>query len=89
MEIKMQFVNVRELKVNTSKVLNRVRRGEDIVVTLRGKPEAAVIRLTEEMIEEFLIARNPALRRSIEAAYQEYKRKGGISADEMRRRLAA
>lgn len=57
-------------------------------MTYRGKPEAAVIRLTEEMIEEFLITRNRRLLKTLRDAYLEYKKKGGTTHQEMRRLIA-
>ena len=44
----MKFVNVRELKNKTSALLHFTERGEDIVVTLRGKPCAVIRHLSED-----------------------------------------
>ncbi len=83
----MKFVAVRELQVNASRVLNGVKKGEDVVLTRRGKPEAALIHLTEDEIEEFLLLRHPTLLKELKSAYDEYQREGGISQQEMKERL--
>ena len=84
----MKFVNVRDLRINASSILGTVREGEDVVVTYRGKPEAAVIRLTEDMVEDFVMTRNRKFLKSLRDSYLEYKRKGGISLEELKKRLA-
>jgi prevent-host-death family protein len=84
----MKFVNVRDLRINASSILEVVKQGEDVVVTYRGKPEAAVIRLTEDMVEDFVVARNRKLLKSLRDYYLEYKKKGGISHEEMRKLIA-
>lgn len=49
-------VGVRELRDNLSKWISRARRGQDIVITERGKPVARLTRYGE----------SPALQRLIE-----------------------
>lgn len=84
----MKFVNIRDLRINASTILGQVRRGEDVVVTYRGKPQVAVIRLTEDMVEDFVVSRNRGLLKELRNAYLEYKKRGGISHTEMRKRIA-
>jgi len=69
---------MRELKINPSGVLDRVRR-ESLVVTRNGKPAAALVPLDEESLDEFVFANHPAFRQDTEAAIAEYRRRGGIS----------
>jgi prevent-host-death family protein len=83
----MKFVAVRELQINASRILNKVKKGEDVVLTRLGKPEAALIHLTEDEIEEFLVLRHPTLIKELEEAYGEYRREGGISQEAMKERL--
>lgn len=42
----IQFVNIREFKTNTEAVLKRLERN-DIVLTVRGKPEALLHKIGE------------------------------------------
>ncbi len=76
-------VGVRELRDNLSKWLGRAQRGEDILITERGKPVARLSRVEqspalERLIEKGIVtpARNPKTkiqRREL------VKTKGGIS----------
>lgn len=76
----MIFANVRELKNKTSELLRATREGEDIIVTLRGKPAAVIRSLTEEEIEDYVL-NHPKTRRKLQQAYREYKRLGGKDLD--------
>jgi prevent-host-death family protein len=44
----MGVVNVREAKTNLSKLLERVARGEEIIIAKRGRPVARLVRLCRE-----------------------------------------
>jgi len=44
----MTEIGVRELNQQTSKVLRRVRAGEDIVITEHGRPVARLVPVTDE-----------------------------------------
>lgn len=51
----VQFVNIREFKTNTESVLKQLERS-DIVLTVRGKPEALLRKISEKDLslkEEF------------------------------------
>jgi prevent-host-death family protein len=82
----MKFVTLRELKINPSKVLDRLAR-EDVVVTRRGKPAAALLYLDEDLLDAFVLAHHPLLRKEIEAARAEYEAKGGIDHETMKKRI--
>ncbi len=74
----VQFVNIRELKNHVSEVIRRTRRG-DVVVTSRGKPKAVLHSVSEEDLEDYLLAHSPKFIKSLEASYREYQRKGATS----------
>jgi prevent-host-death family protein len=82
----VKFVTLRELKINPSKVLDRLSV-EDLVVTRRGKPAAALLYLDEESLDEFVLARHPKVLREVDAAKAEYLKKGGIDQGTMRNRI--
>ena len=82
----MKFVTLRELKINPSKVLDRLAK-DDLVVTRSGKPAAALVYLDEDLLEEFILARHPRLLKEVEAARAEYRKKGGIDHGTMRKRI--
>lgn len=52
----MRVVNTVELKNRTNELLRDVMAGEPVIVTLRGKPAAAITRLTESGLTEFVLA---------------------------------
>lgn len=52
----MHFVNLRELSINTAKVIKRARKG-DLIVTVRGKPAALLQAMTEDDLEDYVLAK--------------------------------
>src|SRR4051794_14882918 len=61
---------------------------ETIVLTVRGKPRVAVVRLNEDADWESLsLSLNPTFQRIIEDSRRSVAKHGVISTDEMRRRL--
>lgn len=62
----MKFTNVRELKAKTSEMLRTVERGDTVLVTTHGRPTAMLVPVTEDDIEDALLAYSPTLRKIIE-----------------------
>lgn len=83
----MKFVSVRELRIQTPAVLKRVAKGEKVTVTKYGKPQAALIKLTEDDIDD-LVLTQPHFIEEIDAAKQEYEAEGGISLQQAKELLA-
>jgi prevent-host-death family protein len=52
----MRLVGIRELKQKIREVLRRAQAGERIVITIRGKPAAAIVKLPGNGIETMLLA---------------------------------
>jgi len=52
----MRVVNTVELKNRTNELLRDVVAGEPVIVTVRGKPAAAITKLTEAGLAEFVLA---------------------------------
>lgn len=82
----MKFVAMRELKINPSKVIAGARK-EDMVVTRNGKPAAVLLAINEDTLEDYIFAKHPTFLKELEASYRGYKKKGGITHAEMRKRL--
>jgi prevent-host-death family protein len=80
----MKFVTLRELKINPSKVLDRLAE-EDLVVTRSGKPAAALVYLDEDLLDEFVMAHHREFLEEVEAARTEFQEKGGIDHDSMKK----
>lgn len=76
----VQFVNVRELKNRASAVLRMSKRG-DVVVTSRGKPTAILHAVSQEDLEDYLLAHSPKFQKTVQAAVRNYRRRGGISLE--------
>jgi len=83
----MKFATVRTLKNQTSEILRLVQSGKDVLITSHGKPVAILQGMKEEDLEDYVLSHHPRLRKSIEDAEREWRKKGGISLEEMRRRL--
>jgi prevent-host-death family protein len=49
-------VGIRELKQNASEVIARVKRGDSVVVTDRGRPVGRIVPLTPSPVEELIAA---------------------------------
>ena len=69
----MKFTNVRELKAKTSEVLRTVEKGNTVLVTTHGRPTAMLVPVSEEDIEDVLLAYSPQLRRKIEAGLSDIR----------------
>lgn len=50
----MYRVGARELKQHTGEIIERVRKGERVVLTLRGNPVAVISPIDQEALEEAL-----------------------------------
>ena len=77
----MKFANVRELKNKTSEILRKSEK-ESIVITSNGKPRAIIIGITEDDFSDFLIEKNQQFLGSLDEAWMEYLKKGGISIED-------
>lgn len=69
----MKFTNVRELKSKTSEMLRTVERGNTVLVTTHGRPTAMLVPVTEDDIEDALLAYSPHLRKKIEAGLKDVR----------------
>ena len=69
----MKFANVRELKTKTSEMLRTVERGNTVLVTTHGRPTAMLVPVTEDDIEDALLAYSPTLRKKIEEGIKDIR----------------
>ncbi|MEO8341756.1 MAG: type II toxin-antitoxin system prevent-host-death family antitoxin [Nitrospirota bacterium] len=69
----MKFTNVRELKAKTSEMLRIVERGNTLLVTTHGRPTAMLVPVTEDAIEDALLAYSPTLRKKITAGLKDIR----------------
>jgi len=86
-EESLKFTNVRELKAKTSAVLRRVEKGDTVLVTTHGRPTAMLVPISEDDIEDAMLAYSPALRKKIEEGLRDIRAGRTMSlADYARRR---
>ena len=70
----MKFANMKELKEKTSAILALTDKGEDVVVTYRGKPRAMIHKMAEEDLEDYIIASSPKIRQILEDAEKDFQK---------------
>ncbi len=61
--------------------------GEPLVVTADGKPMSVLMPIENADLETVSLSTNPKFIALIERSRQRHEQEGGISSDEMRRRL--
>lgn len=69
----MKFTNVRELKAKTSAVLRTVEKGDTVLVTTHGRPTAMLVPISEDDIEDAMLAYSPKLRKKIEEGLKDIR----------------
>lgn len=69
----MKYANIRELQKDASGIISRVEKGEDVIITKRGKPAAVIYPLTEDTIEDYMIQHSPAIRKKIEEGLKDVR----------------
>ncbi len=72
-EALVKFTNVRELKAKTSEMLRTVERGNTVLATTHGRPTAMLVPVTEDDIEDALLAYRPTLRKKIEEGLKDIR----------------
>jgi prevent-host-death family protein len=69
----MKFANVKELQKCASGIISLVEKGEDVIITKRGKPAAVIYPLSEDEIEDYMIKHSPTIRKKIEEGLKDIK----------------
>lgn len=86
----MKFVSITELKNGASKVVRQVGHGRPVVVVRHGKPCAAVIRLSEDTLDQLLFEDSPLVKRALGEALEDLKHKRFVTLkDYLRGRRSA
>lgn len=67
----IEIVNVRELARNTSRVLEEVEEGTFVLVTRNGKPVATVTPISQDALDDFVMAHAPEFVQAREEAEKE------------------
>jgi antitoxin (DNA-binding transcriptional repressor) of toxin-antitoxin stability system len=82
----MKTVDVEKATLPLSDYTKKVKK-EPVIVTKDGRPVAALVSISNADIETVTLSSNPKFIALIERSREKKKAEGGISAEEMRRRL--
>ncbi len=82
----MKFANVRDLRLDTKKVLAKARR-RDVLVTYRGKPWVLIQKMTEDDLEDYILTHHPKFKRVLERSIREEKAGRLKSLDDLAKEL--
>lgn len=82
----MKTVEITKAKLSLADYAKKVTK-EPVVVTVKGKPVAALIGIRNADKETVSLSNNPQFLALIERSRKRQKEKGGISPEEMRHRL--
>jgi prevent-host-death family protein len=79
----MRFATVAQLKNKTSDILRSTQDGETVIITKRGKPEAVMVRIREEDLEDWVLAHSPAVKAELDQLYAECVAGEAIPVEEL------
>ncbi|MCZ7644273.1 MAG: type II toxin-antitoxin system Phd/YefM family antitoxin [Planctomycetota bacterium] len=82
----MKTVPLKKVTASLAKYAKQSRK-EPLLITSAGKAVAVVLPLDEADVESVKLSMNPEFIRIIERSRKSLKARGGLSDDEMRRRL--
>ncbi len=82
----MKFANVRDLRLDTKKILNEARQ-EDVLVTYRGKPWVMIQKITEDDLEDYILTHHPKFKKALEKSLKEKKEGKVKSLEDLAREL--
>ncbi len=78
----MRFVSVTDVKNEASQIIRHAEAGHPVVVVRHGKPCAAIIRLSEEEVDQLLFEDSPLAKRAVEEALNDLKHKRSVTLHE-------
>ena len=82
----MKTVEVAKATLPLSDYAKRIKK-EPVIITREGKPVAALVSISNADIETVSLSNNPKFIALIERSRARQKSEGGISVEEIRRRL--
>ena len=86
----MKFANIRDLQRDASALISLAEKGEDVIITKRGKPAAVIYPLSEDMMEDYMISHSPSIRKKLAEGLKDAREGNVVSMSDMlkRRKLA-
>lgn len=82
----MKTVKLNDAKQSLASYAKKVGK-EPLVFVRRGKPVVALVNIEDSDWESISIANNPKFLKIIDASRERQRREGGITSDELRKRL--
>jgi len=82
----MRIIEKTEATASLAKYMTGVKK-EPVIVTRKGKPIAALVAIENADLETVSLSTNRKFLELIERSRMRQRKEGGISSDEMRRRL--
>lgn len=80
----MGTVGIRELSRNASKIIQEIETtGRPVIVTRHGQPIAALWRIDEDALEDFVLANAPEFVESMREAEEDYREGRAQPAEEV------
>lgn len=83
----MKTIEMVDATAPLSEYARRARR-HSVVVMRRGRPLAAVVPLSSDDWEDFVVGQHPGFLKVMRRSEASYKAKGGISLEELKRKYA-
>ena len=82
----MKFATVRNLRLETRKVLAEARE-RGVLVTYRGKPWVLMQGVTEDELEDYILVNHPKFKKALKKSMKEKKAGKMKSLDELAQEL--
>jgi len=79
----MQFINIRELSRSPSKYVKLANEKDDIVITRNGHPYALLLKINDEELEDFILAKHFDLENEFEVAKREFRSGKTVNVHEL------
>ena len=68
----MEFVNIKELTRSPSKYLQLAKDNDDLVITQNGHPYALLVKINDEELDDYILAKHFDLENEFETAKLEH-----------------
>jgi prevent-host-death family protein len=83
LEANVRTVGIRDLKSKASEYLKIARSEGPLVITNHGKPQAALIALEPDEVEDFLILHSPKIKAAVERGLRDVEKGQTYSLEEL------
>ncbi len=79
----MKIIGVRDLKNNISRYLNDIGEEGGVIITNHGNTCAALIPLSDDDLEDFVLAHSPRIQKAVRRGQREVARGKSVSLEEL------